>query len=70
MSKQGKKISEDLNKLESIVHWFEEQEEVDVEEGLAKVRTGATLIKELKGKLKNVENEFTEIKKDLAKIEE
>ena len=52
------------------MHWFEEQEEVDVEEGLAKVRTGATLIKELKGKLKNVENEFTEIKKDLAKIEE
>ncbi|MBI5221102.1 MAG: exodeoxyribonuclease VII small subunit [Candidatus Liptonbacteria bacterium] len=60
------KISGSLGKLEQIVAWFEQQEEVDVELGLLKVKEGAALIKELKEKLKKVENEFEEIKKDLG----
>jgi exodeoxyribonuclease VII small subunit len=57
-------IKDSLKKLESIAAWFDEQEEVDVEQGLQKVKEGTGLIKELKTKLKQVENEFEEIKKD------
>jgi len=59
------KISESLDKLEKIVDWFEKQEEVDVEEGLKKVKEGATIIKTLKARLKEVETEFNEIRREL-----
>ncbi|MCU0678935.1 MAG: exodeoxyribonuclease VII small subunit [Planctomycetes bacterium] len=65
MVKSEEKIGDKLKKLNSIVAWFESQEQADVEEGLKKVKEGAALIKELKEKLKQVENEFIEIKKDL-----
>lgn len=58
-------IKDSLQKLEAIASWFDEQEAVDVEAGLSKVKEGTVLIKELKAKLKQVENEFEEIKKDL-----
>lgn len=60
-------IGESLKKLEAIASWFEKESEVDVEEGLKKVREGAALIKELKGRLAEVTNEFEEIKKELTK---
>lgn len=60
-------IGESLKKLEAIATWFEKESEIDVEEGLKKVREGATLIKELKGRLAEVTNEFEEIKKELTK---
>jgi exonuclease VII small subunit len=58
-------IKESLDKLESIVAWFDTQKEADVEEGLKKVKEGAVLIKALKERLKETENEFLEIKKEL-----
>lgn len=58
-------IKDSLKKLENIAGWFDNQEEVDVEQGLQKVKEGTALIKELKTKLKQVENEFEEIKKNL-----
>lgn len=57
-------VQEKLKELEDISAWFESQEAVDVEEGLKKVKQGAVLVKELKEKLKTVENEFEELKKD------
>lgn len=63
--KKDKKIVSALSKLEEIVEWFENQSEIDVEEGLVKMREGAGIIKDLKAKLKKAENEFEEIKKDL-----
>ncbi|MBI5153541.1 MAG: exodeoxyribonuclease VII small subunit [Parcubacteria group bacterium] len=60
------KISDSLSKLEGIVKWFSAQKDVDVEEGLLKVKEGAVLIKDLNERLKKVENEFIEIKKDLS----
>lgn len=60
-------ITESLKKLENIANWFEKESEVDVEEGLKKVKEGAVLIKELKAKLAQVSNDFEEIKKDLVK---
>ncbi|MDI6602961.1 MAG: exodeoxyribonuclease VII small subunit [Patescibacteria group bacterium] len=59
------KISESLGKLEEIVDWFEKQEDVDVEEGLKKVKEGAAIIKALKTRLKEVETEFSEIRREL-----
>ncbi len=58
-------IAASLSKLESIVSWLDEQDQVDVEEGLRKVREGAVLVKELKARLKEVANEFEEVKKEL-----
>ena len=58
-----KDLSSNMKRLSEITDWFENQEEVDVEEGLAKVKEAAALIKASKERLKAVENEFEEIKK-------
>ena len=58
-------LKETMDKLEEIAVWFEGQEEVDVEKGLVKVKEGANLIKQSKERLKDIENEFNEIKEDL-----
>jgi exonuclease VII small subunit len=62
--KKPKTLKEDLSKLSKITAWFEDQEEIDVEEGLKKVKEAVVLIKESKKKLKEIENEFEEIKKE------
>jgi exonuclease VII small subunit len=59
------KIGESLGKLELIVAWFDSQKEVDVEQGLQKVKEGSVLIKNLKQRLKTVENEFEIVRKEL-----
>ena len=58
-------ISESLGRLEEIVSWFEKQTDVDVKEGLKKVKEGAAIIKALKVRLKEVETEFNEIRQEL-----
>ncbi len=58
-------LTQSLKKLEEIVDWFENQREVDVEKGLEKVREGAALVKASKERLKKIENEFEEVKKEL-----
>lgn len=57
-------IKKSLAKLEEITRWFESREVIDVEEALKKVREGGALIKDLKKRVSQVENEFREIKKD------
>lgn len=64
MKKQS--LSEALKKLEEISSWFESREEVDVEQALEKVKEGAELIKFGKSRLKEVENEFEKVKKELS----
>ncbi len=58
-------INEALKKLESIADWFEKEDEVDVEKGMEKVKEGVELIKLLRGRLKEVQNEFNEIRAGL-----
>lgn len=58
-------LSEALRRLQAINDWFDRQEEPDVEEGLKKLREGASLVKESRARLKEVENEFLEIQKEL-----
>ena len=65
-----KNLSDNLKKLSEITKWFESQEEVDIEEGLKKVKEAVGLIKASKERLKAVENEFEEIKKEVDIKEE
>jgi hypothetical protein len=58
-------VDEKLKKLAEIADWFDTQEEVDIEQGLAKVKEASVLIAESKTRLKEIENEFEEIKKEL-----
>jgi hypothetical protein len=54
-----KKYLEDIKRISD---WFEEQEEIDLEEALVKIREAGELIKLSKDRLVEVENEFREIK--------
>ncbi len=65
-STNGVNLSETLKKLEAISSWFDSQREVDVEEGLKKVKEGAELIKTSKVRLAEIENEFEEVKKGMS----
>lgn len=58
-------LNNNLKKLSEISDWFDNREEMDVEEGLNKVKEAVVLIKEGKERLKQIENEFEEIKKQV-----
>ena len=64
-NKEKDSLQELMTKLEKTVEWFQSREDIDLEQGLERVKEAATLIKTLKGKLKEIENEFIEIKRDL-----
>jgi len=63
-------LNNNLKRLAEITEWFDNQEEVDVEEGLKKVKEAAGIIKISKTRLKEIENEFEEIKKEIEIEEE
>jgi len=65
-----KNLNNSLKRLSEITEWFDNQEEIDVEEGLKKVKEAADLIKASKERLKTIENEFKEIKKEIDIQEE
>jgi len=65
-----KNLNNSLKRLSEITEWFDNQEEIDVEEGLKKVKEAAELIKASKERLKTIENEFKEIKKEIDIEEE
>ena len=67
MKKENNKhnLNETLQKLATIVSWFESQSEVDVEKGLEYVKEGAMLVKISRERLAEIENEFKEIKKEM-----
>jgi hypothetical protein len=66
MKQKPGNLSQNLSKLRAIAEWFETREEIDVEEGLKKVKEAAAIIKESKERLKDIENEFEEVKKSMA----
>ena len=59
-------LKETIKKLEEISDWFNEQKELDVEQGIEKVKEAVKLIKESKERLVAVENQFEEIKKEIS----
>jgi exodeoxyribonuclease VII small subunit len=60
-----KNLTKTLQELDAIVAWFDAQEDVDIEEGLEKVKSGVQLVKSAKKRLAEVENTFEEITKDI-----
>lgn len=62
-----KSLSENLKKLLVISNWFEEMKEVDIEEGLKKVKEAVAIIKNSRTQLQEIENEFEEIKNEVKK---
>ena len=58
-------FTESVNKLEEINTWFQ-NEDIDLDEGLYKLKAGKELIKKCRTRLKEVENEFIKIKKEFA----
>ncbi len=65
MTKKKNDLNESILKLTEINKWFESNQEIDVEIGLNKVKQAVILIKESKKRLKEIENEFQEIKKEI-----
>ena len=61
----SKNLNSNLKRLAEITDWFDKQEEIDVEEGLNKVKEASALIRASKERLKAVENEFEEIRKEM-----
>ena len=60
-------LKESLLKLNDIADWFEDQEEIDIEVGLEKVKEGAKLVKDCKARLSEIENEFEKVRKEVEK---
>ncbi len=69
MTKNNINLTETIKKLRSITEWFETQEEIDVEKGLERIKEGAELIKASRSRLKELENEFEEVKLKLENEE-
>lgn len=65
MEKESTNLGENLKKLSEISDWFDKMKEIDVEEGLEKVKEAVVLIKLSKERLRKIENEFEEIKKEI-----
>lgn len=67
MSKKSdkKSLNSNLKRLSEIAEWFDTRDEIDVEEGLEKVKEAAKLIKLSKERLKEIENEFEEIRREI-----
>lgn len=63
--KQENNMKEQFEKLEDIADWFENQDSLDVEEGITKAKEASELIKNLKSKLNESKNQFKETKKYL-----
>ncbi len=66
MPKETVNLTETIKKLRAITAWFESQDEIDVEKGLERIKDGSELIKASRSRLKELENEFEEVKKQLA----
>ena len=67
MADDSKKFdfTESVKKLEEINTWFQ-NEDIDLDEGLHKLKEGNDLIKKCRTRLKEVENEFIKIEKESA----
>ena len=62
-------LKDSLKKLNEIAEWFEQQNEVDVEAGLEKVKEGAKLVQMCKQRLSQIENEFEQIQREVNEKE-
>lgn len=64
-TKNENNLNSSLSELSEIADWFEQQQEVDVEKGLEKVKRASEIIKVSKKRLGDIENQFKEIKAEI-----
>jgi exonuclease VII small subunit len=57
-----------MDELRTIAAWFESQEEIDLEQSILHLKNGVNIVKHAKMRLKEIENEFDEIKKHIDTI--
>lgn len=69
MTDQKINFGESMKKIEDINEWFE-NEDLDLEEALNKLREGKILIKSCKSRLEEIENEFNELQIDFSEDRE
>ncbi len=62
---ETKSLNNNLKRLSEIAEWFDSQEQIDVQQCMDKVKEAVELIKASKERLKSVQNEFEEIKKEI-----
>lgn len=60
-------LTEAMSELEVIAEWFQ-QENVDLEAALSKLKRGSLLIQAAKKQLKTAENELVTIKEELNEV--
>lgn len=65
MTSQQPDFAKAIKELEEINKWFQ-SEDIDLDQGLEKLKRGKELINKLRGRLKDVENEFTKIRDDFS----
>ena len=65
MTNQEQNFGTLMRQLQTIVDWYDQQQELDIEEGLAKARQAADLIRRCSRRLGQLENEFVKIKAEL-----
>ncbi|OGZ26963.1 MAG: hypothetical protein A2365_01555 [Candidatus Nealsonbacteria bacterium RIFOXYB1_FULL_40_15] len=63
-------LNNNLKQLSEIAEWFDSRQDIDIEEGLKKVKEAVKLIKQSKERLAEIENEFEEISKEIELDEE
>lgn len=67
--KNGFDFATAMKELEEINRWFQD-EDIDLDQGLEKLKRAKELILQCRDRLKNVENEFVKIKDEFAEPEE
>lgn len=65
MTTSDQNFSQNFRQLQQIAAWFDQQRELDVEEGMAKAKLAAELIQRCSRRLNQLENEFIHIKQEL-----
>jgi exonuclease VII small subunit len=65
MTATDQNFSQNFRQLQQLVAWFEQQRDIDVEEGMLKAKLAAELIQRCSHRLSQLENEFTAIKQEL-----
>ena len=63
MTKKDGTLKQKLEELDEIIEWFQNQDELDLEIALQKIKIATVLIGVSKNKLGDIQNSFTEIKK-------
>jgi exodeoxyribonuclease VII small subunit len=59
-------FAQNWEELKAINDWFRQQD-FDLEEGLEKLKLGEELVKKCQKRLKEIDNQFTEVEKSLGR---